>query len=327
MNQTLISDGSPFFNSWPSNLKAKSDLETGLSDLENRSPDLKSDLPDLEARLQRAQKTSDFNLMLSEINNLIKLYPKEKSYLTSVRQKVYDRKRKIIFSTTDTKEDNRPKLVPRQKNDVLVFDSLIGVVFFFIFSCVLTYFSWTQSVILYGSLRFEDPEFYSLIATCCLIGFPLIYAIAKSKIAFLFCYLLLPSYEVYTVCCGTASNEVMIKEERISKNYEVIFLKKSLDEFDQKYQTIKGQYENPSSKIFHNGWYRVNYLEPALKEYSAAHEKFVSKTKELESSFNSFDHVFYLKIFFRIIMYSLLMLFVHYLFIFSLKLMNSRKTI
>lgn len=91
---------------------------------------------------------------------------------------------------------------------------------------------------------------------------------------------------------------------------ELLWLKEKAQHSEQSYQEIKGRFDDPTSNVFQNAWYKQKYLTPAWEAYSVDKNKVLSKLYDLNTNLNINKDSF-LKILFRLGLVFLCMVSVH----------------
>lgn len=178
-------------------------------------------------------------------------------------------------------------------------------------SAVVSWFLWDQSVSLYEATKFTSPSFAAAGAALMIIGFAGYHGFTRSKLAFFLC-LYIGGYEAYTVISGTVKSEEKISMEAVEVLPEIALLKEKATQAKQSYETVKTNYEEPTSKVFHNQWYKTKFLTPVWNEYQTAQETF-SKERNLVLAKQSSTHVTWLKVLYRLGLVFLSMILIHQL--------------
>ena len=258
---------------------------------------------DFEYRLEKIVSELDAKTLATDISSFLNGSPDlseaRKSELKSLRQKVYDRKRKLplskpsepiqpvstklqIKTPINTKveenfsinETTTPTIeVKNRSSHFLNIAQRVTVAILFIgFAITSMWFVFVQSIPLYQAIGFPNPRFCAAGAILMMGAFALFHWFTKSKVLLLLC-LFVSSYEVVLVVRGTATHEIILSQEKIEKDGNLIWLKEDADQKKESYDTLKIKYEDPSSKVYKNGWYKKKFLDPAWQEYSLVEEK------------------------------------------------------
>lgn len=300
----------------------------------------------LEKRLSLVRSESEVLNLLEEVNQILQtqgLTLEDRSELKSFRQKIYDRRKKhqTQLDSSNRIKENSENSFKCLNSKVLSKDEVVsyanslesfleqiwtyikGVdmrtlvrialtqILFAACALITMWFVWKQSIPLYESNGFSEPKWCAFGAIIMIVGASLIHALTKSKIALLLC-LYASSYEVILIVKGTVKNEAEISAQIIEQNKEVVWLKKQVEHNNQNYQTVKSQFENPSSKVFQNPWYKQKFVDPAWQDYSNSQEKLNQKVNELSTNSSDFERDGILKILFRLGLVFLGMISVHH---------------
>lgn len=299
-----------------------------------------SDLKQLEYDLNFTKNLSEVEQLLAKLNHMIQwrgLASDQKAMLKRLRQKTYDRRK--IFRLTSPVENslkidpipNSPilqtaeiKLTPNEpptfKEGVLsVLKNINGESFtrslpaftlFGIFAVLTIYLLWQQSVSLYAANGFSDPSWVAFGAIVMMVGFSAFHAVSKSKIALLLC-LYASGYEIIFIVSGTFKDEAIVHKQNIENEPQLVWLRENLNRASANYEMIKSRYENPSSKVYQNSWYKEKHLDPAWQEYSAVQDNFTAKKEQLLAQFSELNMTSILKSLYRLGLVFLCMMSVH----------------
>lgn len=180
-----------------------------------------------------------------------------------------------------------------------------------LFSAIVSWFLWDQSVPLYEAVKFSSPGLAAAGATLMIVGFAGFHGLTKSKVTLLLC-LYVGGYEAYTVVSGTVKSEENILLEDVDKTPEISWLKEKASQANQNYEVVKSNFENPSGKLFHNQWYKTKFLTPAWTEFQTAQETFLMERSSVLQKQNS-GHVTLLKVLYRLGLVFLSMMLIHQL--------------
>ena len=69
--------------------------------------------------------------------------------------------------------------------------------------------------------------------------------------------------------------------------------------------------DEPTSKVFQNGWYKKNFVDPVWEQYSKAQNTYLSKLQAVTASEKGLDYVGILKLVYRLGIVFLCMMLVH----------------
>lgn len=322
---------------------------------------------ELENRLRLARTQPCFLEIIADVNRILQeqeLSRKSRNTLRNLRQKAYDRKKKIqesekencipfnnnesnvISSSRNYQEPSRFNNLDQDRKSTNAFanesDAVVKTcknlnqeIFFLsrflrrldqemllkklpqfvLFSgCagVTLWFVWLQSVPLYQSIGFSDPELCAFGALIMLVGFPLFHAITRSKLLLMLC-LFACTYEVLLIVQGTFKDEVNIAQSRVENNRELVWLVENARHIGDDYNAKKVKYEDPSSSVYKNSWYKAKYLDPVWNKYQEAQNKTTQKRLMLTKNTNQNDRLGFLKILYRLGLVILCMVSIHQL--------------
>jgi hypothetical protein len=187
-----------------------------------------------------------------------------------------------------------------------------AICFWFAASVAASWFIWHQSLALYQSAGFSNSIYAAAGGLLLVIGATAYYSITRSVLA-LMLYIYASCYEGYLMISGTVQNENVAHEQTVLTDPGLVFLKENADKEMANYKRQEKRYNNPKSKVFENSWFKKNFVTPAWKASTAAHEEFIAKKASLTKSIAT-PHVTWLKIFYRLGLVFLCMLFTHRLF-------------
>lgn len=147
--------------------------------------------------------------------------------------------------------------------------------------CALTSltFVYMQSVPLYASSGFTNPELCAFGALLMIVGFSLIHALNKSKLALILC-LYASAYEVTLIAQGTFKNEATTISTNISTDPNIIFLREKTQNLYDSYKISNEKYQNIDSNVFHNAWFNTTQVVPAWQKYEKAQKELDIKKAE-----------------------------------------------
>ena len=170
-------------------------------------------------------------------------------------------------------------------------------------------FLWFQSVELYKSSGFSNPEFAAAGGLLMIVGFAAYYSIRRTKLALLLC-LYAGTYEVYFMASGTVQDEKVVASSKLMEDPELILLKEKAEKTHEAYQALKARYEDVGSSVHNNSWFKTKHLDPAWEKNEQAQKDFITKRNQLGGKESS-AHVTWLKIFYRLGLVFLCMVLVH----------------
>ena len=276
---------------------------------------------EFETQLANIRSESDAKDLAADISNFLNssdLTDEKKSELKSIRQKVYDKKRKIQISKPirsvpenleiekDQNQKTNDEYYEREKSSFFrsaqflnLFQKITIATIFLCFAIASMWFVFIQSIPLYQSIGFPNPRFCAAGAILMMVAFALFHWVTKSKILLLLCFFV-SSYEVILVIHGTATHETILSHEKVEKNDRLNWLKEDANHKKESYDVLKIKYEDQNSKVYKNVWYKKKFLDPAWQDYSLAEEK-VSETENSLSVVNKVSgDITLLKILFRL---------------------------
>lgn len=305
----------------------------------------------LETRLEAAQNYPDLEKLAIVLKSLLSSdrYPDEqKAFLKRFRQRIYDRRRnqKSLPHTKPEMQTSRsvsyqpaqsrkklskePNYVGENQNQpmksfmeganraFLAIDAerfiksaprLLG---WLLAACLVSFFVWQQSLALYESAGFSKTLHSAAGGILMVVGFAAYYSVTKSWLALFFC-LYAVSYEGYLMISGTIHNEKKVLLSAVQNSPELSFLSEKASKEHERYLELKKRYNDPESKVFKNEWFLKNHVDSAWKESLSAHNEFVNK-KALLVAEGDTEHITWLKIFYRLGLVFLCLLFVHRFF-------------
>ena len=176
--------------------------------------------------------------------------------------------------------------------------ALPSVVLLFGAAVAVGWLVWQQSIALYKSAGFEQPDLIAAGALIMVISFAAYHAVSRSKLALLLC-LYAGGYETYFMVSGTVQDEVVEHTMRVEKDPELTFLGEKAEKARAAYQGHKTRYEDPTSDMHNNNWFKSKYLDPAWAANETAQQSFLAKKLVLESAGTS-AHVTWLKVLYRL---------------------------
>ena len=180
------------------------------------------------------------------------------------------------------------------------------------FTVLVSYFLWFQSVDLYAASGFANPEMVALGGMIMVMGFAAFHSLTRSKLALL-CCLYAGAYETYFIASGTMADEQRSKIQSPAAVQEATWRQEQVGRAKEGYEQQKARFEDPSDKVYGNQWFKAKQVDPAWETYSAAQRE-LSGHREAILAKSATDHVGWLKILYRLGLVFLCMLLVHRLF-------------
>lgn len=247
---------------------------------------------EFSSRIQSATSESELDAIASELGSHMKTSTDPD--LKVIRQKIYDRKRKLRTSTSDVtyvQSDSVPDTYRSEDVNKIDIKSYVSFSVYLLCSLMTMFFIYIQSIPLYESVGFSDPKLCSLGAILMVVGFATIHSLTRSKVVLLLC-LYASVYEVVLITSGTITDDNV----QMLNSPELELLKEKSERSEAAYKEAKAKFDDPSSKMFQNAWYSSKFVEPAWESYSADKKAVIDKAAELTS--NTKDSM--LKILFRL---------------------------
>ena len=293
----------------------KSDLEEGLTAI--------TDLPDMEQMIGK----------MNQWLQTLELSTVEKLELRRLRQRAYDRKKQLkptfpekepgptlVFPSTMQAEDTETPPLIEQANEIQeeipsqapifflkpLFNFLCKLLFTALVVCLL----WEQSLPLYKSSGFPEPTLAALGAIVMIVGFAILHSRTHSKLTLLLC-LYAGGYEAMFIGAGTFKDESVEKQKILVSQPELVWLQEQTAKAKASYDEVKKRYDEPTSKVFKNGWYKKNFVEPVWEQYSTLQASYLSKLQIEKAASQSFDYIGMLKLVYRLGIVFLCMMLVH----------------
>ena len=109
---------------------------------------------------------------------------------------------------------------------------------------------------------------------------------------------------------GTVHDEAVSHTMSVEKNIELTFLGEKAEKARATYQAHKARYEDPTSDMHNNSWFKSKYLDPAWTVNEAAQQGFLAKKSVLESVGTS-ALITWLKVLYRLGLVFLCMILAH----------------
>lgn len=201
------------------------------------------------------------------------------------------------------------------KNAVLKIDgekfikALPGFLILLISTLTVGYMVWLQSLDLYKSTGFSQPGLAAAGAIIMIVGFAAYHAVSRTWLGLILC-LYAGGYEAFFMISGTAQNENTSFKISIENDPEVIFLKEKAGKSRENYMALKARYDDPSSTVSSNEWFKKKHLEPAWNLHEKDQGLFLDKKMKLEEQ-GDLGHVTWLKVLYRLGLVFLCMVLVH----------------
>ena len=164
-----------------------------------------------------------------------------------------------------------------------------------------------QTLPLYQSLKFPNPELASYGAIGLAIGFSALSVISKSSLAKLFAAIII-AYEVLIVWAGSQANQRDLASEALRANPIHFSASEAHRIAKADYGQKMARYEDKNSDVFHNGWFKINHLDPAKKILDEASTKLVAIESELGQRYQTNWMHLVLKALYRLSAVALVML-------------------
>ncbi|NRA43523.1 MAG: hypothetical protein HRU09_01070 [Oligoflexales bacterium] len=164
-----------------------------------------------------------------------------------------------------------------------------------------------QTLPLYQSLKFPNPELASYGAIGLAIGFSALSVISKSSSAKLFAALII-AYEVLIVWAGSQANQRDLASEALRANPIHFSASEAYDIAKVDYEQRKARYEDKNSDVYHNNWYKIKHLDPAKKSLDEAGAKLAAVESELGERYQTNWMHLVLKALYRLSAVALVML-------------------
>ena len=269
--------------------------------------------------IKNLQTKSEANDFVAKINTYLTRKDLSETQIKNIRmlrQKIYDRKKnlrdeeKTILPMEEKKETlitqtfTENKIVtifPKKLQHLLIYgvcavSSAVGI--------------YLQSLQLYEATQLPNVYLCSLLTILLSVGFPIIFSITRSKLAFSLC-IYVYVYEVILIVFGTAHYDKSALIAQSEQSEQVLILKDKLEQEKLNYESVKEKYNNPSSSTYHNAWYKEKMLLPSLDKYESIQKQIDAQKKSDQK--NDTLSLTILKILFRLGLVALCMLSVHFL--------------
>ena len=137
-----------------------------------------------------------------------------------------------------------------------------------------------QTVPLYESLQFPNPQMACYGAIGIAVGFSALSAISRTEILKLFTAVII-AYEVLIVWSGSQANQKQLSSQALRSNPTHFSISETYGIAKADYEQKKARYENKNSEVYHNGWFKVNHLDPAKLKMDKASANLVAVESEL----------------------------------------------
>ena len=179
-----------------------------------------------------------------------------------------------------------------------------------LFTAAICWILWRQSMPLYASSGFDEPKLIASGAILMMLGFAAFHSLTRSKLACALC-LYACLYEGFFIVSGTLKDEVVLQAAQVAQTPELVWLKEKMERASGAYLEAKARFEDPSSKVFQNAWYKAQHVGPAWEAYSQAHQDLGEKSAALAARVMDQGQDGPLKILYRLGLVFLSMLCVH----------------
>ena len=137
-----------------------------------------------------------------------------------------------------------------------------------------------QTVPLYESLQFPNPQMACYGAIGIAVGFSALSAISRTEIIKLFTAVII-TYEVLIVWSGSQANQKKLSFEAMKSNPTHFSISETYGIAKTDYEQKKARYEDKNSEVYHNGWFKINHLDPAKSKMDKASAKLVAVETDL----------------------------------------------
>ena len=164
-----------------------------------------------------------------------------------------------------------------------------------------------QTVPLYESLQFPNPEMSCFGAIGIAVGFSALSAISRMEIIKLFTAVII-IYEVLIVWSGSQANQKQLSYQALRANPTHFSISETYGIAKTDYEQKKARYEDKNSEVYHNGWFKINHLDPAKLKMDEASAKLVTVESELGERYQTDWIHFVLKALYRLSAIALVML-------------------
>lgn len=261
---------------------------------------LENNVSELKDLSEAVRLTEEVNRMLSDKE---KLTQEEINQLKVIRQRIYDRKKKLPDENTSDLYNSDERQVLKGNSFVNLsnkrdWKNIYIVTSFSVLSVVSLAFIFIQSYPLYSSLNFTFPILCTIGSLMIMVGFSVLHAYKPTKMTWLLCaYATL--YEIAIVCFGTHYDQKTLVEDIIKSDESYQLMQYKVDQSKEKMEEIRINYDNPTSKAFKNSWYNTKFVIPASETYEKNLNEQISYKKKLISSESHLSETF-LKIFYRL---------------------------
>ncbi len=167
-----------------------------------------------------------------------------------------------------------------------------------------------QTIPLYKSSGFNDSVMSAIGALVIMVSYPLYHAFSKSWFSLVLCVLAC-GYEIAFVYSGTHENERTVILEEVANNPTLRWLDAKVEKARLSYEEAKARYEDPSQKVYRNGWFRKTALDPRWDELTKAQTERLEVERELKDGSRASWFTNYLKVIYRLGLVVMCMLLVH----------------
>lgn len=263
----------------------------------------------LKEKIKQANAEQDLEKIIQEINNLYKQAetgPKKRKVLEQARQRAYEKRHKMRNITNATakelfpinkqeKQDKKDEQEKPGKQEIL---AILKILFSCIFSAILFYLVWFQSLEIYRSLGLANHKLVALGANLMALGLSFYSGTSKKKLSRIMCvYLLI--YEICLMVAGTIINDKDVNMITEKNRPQFLLVQEKVERNRNAYIQHKTKFEDINSRVFHNNWYKQKYLDPSWEILQASVSEFKQVDIALEGK-NSVDAKMLLKIIYRI---------------------------
>lgn len=186
--------------------------------------------------------------------------------------------------------------------------TLLAALAIFCSTAFVAGFFWLQSLDLYQSSGFKQPQMAATGALLMVLGFAAYHAVARSWLALLLCAYI-GAYEIYFVVTGTFQDENQQHLITVENGPELKLLQENANRAEEGYQLAKSRYGNPASKMFKNQWYKSTTLDTAWTTYQEAEQQMLTKKSALQKQKDTSQT--WLKVFYRLGLVFLCMILTH----------------
>lgn len=316
---------------------------------ENQNRSEFSNFSDLKKRLEQdfdlVHTSADLEELILSVNGLLKSNSnsfEEKNDLKRLRQKAYDKRRMFkaenfqkpkeqkeftVNLKSYVQEEGSKEAIKESNSKIAgsflqeiqnsflkidvekIFSFLPRFTLLFISLLSVSYLVWLQSLSLYSSSGFIQPELTATGALFMMIGFAAYHASSRSFLSLILC-LYAGGYETYFMASGTFQDETVQLKVNIENDQELIFLKDKTEKSKEAYLSLKTRHEDPSTQVYANDWFKKKHLDPAWDLYEKDQKELSTKKHALTQAGDR-EHVAWLKVLYRLGLVFLCMVLTH----------------